>query len=83
MPTKKPEKLCAVNTWHSSPDNPDVHPLITISGKLKDFENDDGIITTTKQRHRRAGPEFYHAGIQALVPRWHKAVERDRDYVKK
>jgi hypothetical protein len=28
-------------------------------------------------------PEFYHAGIQALVPRWGKAVERDGDYVEK
>jgi hypothetical protein len=80
MPTKKPEKLYVVNSWHSSPD---VHPLITISGKVEEFEDDDGIITTTKQQLRHAGPEFYRAGIQALVPRWHKAVERDGDYVGK
>jgi hypothetical protein len=28
-------------------------------------------------------PEFYHVGIYALVLRWHKAVERDWDYVEK
>jgi hypothetical protein len=29
----------------------------------------------------RDGPEFYRAGIQALVPRWRKTVESDRNYV--
>jgi hypothetical protein len=41
------------------------------------------LITATKPWIRRAGPEFCPAGIQALVPKWHKAVERDRDYVEK
>jgi hypothetical protein len=82
MPTKKPEKLCAVNSWYSSPD---VHPLITIHlcGKVEEFEDDDGIITATKQWLTCAGSEFYGAGIQALVPTWHKEVERGGDYVKK
>jgi hypothetical protein len=54
-------------------------------GKLKEslrgtrFEDDDALITAT----RWASPEFYRAGIQALVPRWHKGVESDGDYVKK
>jgi hypothetical protein len=49
-------------------------------GKLKKslhgtrFEDDNAPITATNQWLRRAGPEFYHAGIQALVPRWRKAV---------
>jgi hypothetical protein len=47
------------------------------------FEDDKALITATKQWLRRAGPEFYSAGIQALVPRWRKAVERDRDYMEK
>jgi histone-lysine N-methyltransferase SETMAR len=58
-------------------------------GKLKEslrgtrFEDDDALITASKQWLRHAGPEFYHAGIQALVPRWRKAVERDEDYMEK
>jgi hypothetical protein len=56
-------------------------------GKLKEslrgtrFEDDDALITTTKWWLRRTGPEFYHAGIQALAPRLRKAVERDGNYV--
>jgi hypothetical protein len=56
-------------------------------GKLKEFlrgttfEDDDAFIAATKRWLRRAGPEFYRAGIEALVPRWRKAVERDEDYV--
>jgi hypothetical protein len=30
---------------------------------------------------RCTGPEFYYVGIQVLVPRWSKAVDRDADYV--
>ena len=36
-----------------------------------------------KEWLRRVGPDFYRAGLQALVPRLRKAVERDRDYVEK
>jgi hypothetical protein len=59
-------------------------------GKLKEslrgtrFEDDDDALTmAAKWRLRWAGPEFYHAGIQTLVPGWRKAVERNRDYVEK
>jgi hypothetical protein len=58
-------------------------------GKLKEslrgtrFEDDDALITATKRWLRRAGPEFYRAGIQTPLPMWHKAVERDGDYVEK
>jgi hypothetical protein len=58
-------------------------------GKLKEslrgtrFEDNGALITTTKRWLRRAGPEFYRAGIQALVPRWRKAVEGDGYYVEK
>jgi hypothetical protein len=38
------------------------------------------MISASKRWLRWAGPEFYHAGIQT---RWHKAVERDADYVPK
>jgi hypothetical protein len=60
-----------------------------LPGKLKEplrgtrCEDDGVIITATKQWLRCAGPEFYRAGIQALVSRWHKAVERGGDYVEK
>jgi hypothetical protein len=47
------------------------------------FEDDDALITATKQWLRCAGPEFHRVDIQALVPRWRKAVERDGDYVEK
>jgi hypothetical protein len=89
MPTKKPKKLCR-NSWHSSRDSSDVAPSdYHLFGKLKEslpgtrFEEDDAIITATKQWFRRTGPKFDCAGLQALVPRWHKAVERDGDYVEK
>jgi histone-lysine N-methyltransferase SETMAR len=72
------------------PHSPDVAPSdCHLFGKLKEpfhrtkFDDDDAIITATKQWLRRTGPEIYRAGIQALVPRWHKAVERDGDCVEK
>ncbi|KAJ4440364.1 hypothetical protein ANN_08503 [Periplaneta americana] len=58
-------------------------------GKLKEslrvtrFEDDDFLVHATKEWLRRVGPDFYRGGIQALVPRWRKAVERDGDYVEK
>lgn len=58
-------------------------------GKLKEslrgtkFQDDDSLVNAAKLWLRRAGPDFYRAGIQALVPRWRKAVERDGDYVEK
>jgi hypothetical protein len=58
-------------------------------GKLKEslcgtrYEDDDALITATKRWLRRTDPEFYCAGIQALIPRWCKAVERDGYYVEK
>ena len=42
------------------------------------FEDDDSLTIAVKQRLRRADSDFYRAGIQALVPRWRKAVERER-----
>jgi hypothetical protein len=60
-----------------------------LHGKLKEslyktrYEDDDALITATKHWLRRTGPEFYRAGIQTLVPRWHKTVERDGYYVEK
>jgi hypothetical protein len=71
------------------PYSPDVAPSdYHLFGKLNEslrgtrFE-DDALITATKRWLRRAGPEFYRAGIRALVPRWRKAIERDGDYVEK
>ena len=40
-------------------------------------------VKAAEQWHRRDGPDFYRAGVQVLVPRWHKAAERDGDYVQK
>jgi hypothetical protein len=73
------------NSWHSMRmvEMTDYH----LFGKLKEslrgtrFEDDDALITATKWWLKQAGPESYHAGIQALVRRWHKAVEWDGDYV--
>jgi hypothetical protein len=71
------------------PYSPDVAPSdYHLFHKLKEslrgtrFEDDDVIITVAKW-FRRAGPEFNHAGIPALVPRWRKAIERDGGYVEK
>jgi hypothetical protein len=46
-------------------------------------EDDDALTADIKLWFRIAGPEFHRAVIQALVPRWLKAVERDEDYVRK
>ncbi|KAJ4442634.1 hypothetical protein ANN_04223 [Periplaneta americana] len=44
---------------------------------------DDSLVYAAKEWLRRVGPDFYRAGLQALVPRLRKAVERDGDYVEK
>lgn len=38
---------------------------------------------SVKQLVRRIGSDFYRAGIQALVQRWCKIVERNGVYVEK
>jgi histone-lysine N-methyltransferase SETMAR len=58
-------------------------------GELKDslrgskFEDDESLVAAAKNYLRDAGPEFYKAGIQALVKRWGKAVEIGGDNVEK
>ncbi|PSN48095.1 hypothetical protein C0J52_13259 [Blattella germanica] len=65
--------------------HPDLAPCdYHLFGKLKEsLQDDDSLVNAAKLWLRRAGPDFYLAGIQALVPRWRKAVERDEDYVEK
>ena len=67
------------------PYSPDLAPCdYHLFGKLKEsLQDDDSLVNAAKLWLRRAGPDFYRAGIQALVPRWRKAVERDGDYVEK
>ncbi|PSN54517.1 hypothetical protein C0J52_10215 [Blattella germanica] len=58
-----------------TPDNVQrVNDLVLADKRITD---DDSLVNAAKLWLRRAGPDFYRAGIQALVPRWHKAVERD------
>lgn len=51
-------------------------------GKLKDgingtmFKDGTSLLTVVKQWSQYAGPESYHEGIQALVPRWHKVGQQ-------
>jgi histone-lysine N-methyltransferase SETMAR len=70
--------------------SPDLAPSdYHLFGKLKDglrgthFPDDESLVTAAKQWLKDAGGEFYRAGIQALVPRWRKAVELNGDYVEK
>jgi histone-lysine N-methyltransferase SETMAR len=72
------------------PYSPDLAPSdYHLFGKLKDslrgskFEDDESLVAAAKNCLMNAGPEFYKAGIQALVKRWKKAVESGGDYVKK
>jgi hypothetical protein len=79
MRTKK--KLCAVNSWYNIR-MVEMTSLLKLWEEMKHgcpisgkrFEDVDPLIMVTKLWPRYAGPEFYSAGIQALVPRWHKAV---------
>jgi hypothetical protein len=74
------------------------HPLYSLDlapmdyhlfGKLKDgicgtkFKDDAALVMVVKQWLQNTGPEFYHEGIKALVPRWCKAVQHGGDYVEK
>ena len=70
--------------------SPDLAPSdYQLFGKLKDglrgthFPDDESLVTAAKQWFKDAGGEFYRAGIQALVPRWRKAVQRNGDYAEK
>ncbi|PSN51230.1 hypothetical protein C0J52_10543 [Blattella germanica] len=64
-----------------TPDNVQrVNDLVLADKRITD---DDSLVNAAKLWLRRAGPDFYRVGIQALVPRWRKAVERDGDYVEK
>jgi hypothetical protein len=47
------------------------------------FENDNSVIEAVRKWLRRQDKSWYRQGIHALVPRWHKAVQVDGDYVEK
>ena len=70
--------------------SPDLAPSdYHLFGKLKDglrgthFTNDESLVPASKKWLKAAGEEFYRTGIQALVPRWRKAVELNGDYLEK
>ncbi|PSN41262.1 hypothetical protein C0J52_14348 [Blattella germanica] len=70
-------------TWlhHFSPETKKLKLKESLRGTK--FQDDDSLVNAAKLWLRRAGSDFYRAGIQALVPRWRKAVEMDEDYVEK
>lgn len=45
------------------------------------FDVDDVSVNTVQQWLKHAGPNFHNVGIQDLVLKWHKAIERYRDYM--
>jgi nitrate reductase assembly molybdenum cofactor insertion protein NarJ len=47
------------------------------------FEDDNSVIEAMRKWLRRQDKSWYQQGIQALVPRWRKAVQVDGDYVEK
>ena len=49
----------------------------------KHYENDEKVKTAVKKWLCEQSPEFYEAGIHALVRRWNSAIERGGDYVEK
>ncbi|KAJ9578478.1 hypothetical protein L9F63_005298, partial [Diploptera punctata] len=70
------------------PYSPDLTPCdYHLFGKLKEylhgtrFEDDDSLVKAVNLLLKRAGREFYYAGIQGLVSRSRKTVEKDGDYV--
>jgi hypothetical protein len=83
--------------WQESSRNvpqPSYSPDLALSdfhlfGSLKDalhgthFEDDDSVIEAVRKWLRRQDKSWYWQGIQALVPRWCKAVQVDGDYVEK
>jgi transposase len=72
------------------PYSPDRAPLdFHLFGSLKDalrgthFEDDSSVIEAVRKWLCRQDKSWYLQGIHALVPRWHKAVQVDGDYVEK
>ncbi|KAJ4435884.1 hypothetical protein ANN_18504 [Periplaneta americana] len=77
-------------TLKQPPYSPDLTPCdYHLFSKLKEslcgtsFEDDDTLVHAAKDWLKRGGPDFYRVDIQALVPMWSKAVERNMDYVEK
>ena len=72
------------------PYSPDLAPSdFCLFGSVKDgirgthFPDDESFVKAAKEWLKGAGVEFYRRGIEALVPRWRKAVTNDGDYVEK
>ena len=72
------------------PYSPDLAPSdFHLFGPLKNhmrgkhFTTDAAVIEAVRKWFRTQSPEFYSAGIQNLVGRWNKCIEKEGDYVEK
>jgi histone-lysine N-methyltransferase SETMAR len=72
------------------PYSPDLTPLdFHLFGSLKDalcgthFEDDNSVTEAVRKWLRKQDKSWYQQGIHSLVPRWHKAIQVDGDYVEK
>jgi histone-lysine N-methyltransferase SETMAR len=75
---------------HHPPYSPDLAPSdFHLFGSLKDalrgthFEDDNSVIEAVRKWLLRQDKSWYQKGIHALVPRWHKTIQVDGDYVEK
>jgi hypothetical protein len=47
------------------------------------FEEDEEVISEVKRWLRQRPAELYRESIQAVTPRWRKAIDSEGDYVEK
>lgn len=72
------------------PYSPDLAPSdYHLFGAMKEalrgehYGNDEEVKSAVRNWLRKQPPEFYEAGIHALIRRWNRAIERGGDYVEK
>jgi hypothetical protein len=58
-----------------------IQDISSICGRK--FRDDDDVIGEVKMWRRQTPENFYRKGMQDIVSRWHKAIEKDGDYAKK
>jgi hypothetical protein len=58
-----------------------VHNWVEKRGKL--FADDEEVETEVRKWLRQQSKDFYSAGFDALVKRWHKCIDVDGGYVEK
>ena len=49
----------------------------------KHYKNNEEVKTSVEKWLCKQSPEFYEAGIHALIRRWNSTIERGGDYVEK